>query len=219
MLADKEFLEKLLQYIGENLNHEVEGLLIGGNAMIFYGLRGQTKDIDLVFFDKHDIAAITQIIKSHPLFKKSEITKEVPYEVNPELLKEGEPTVIQDSDLPRFDLFYKSIFSIEARKIFEKSDRILRFDLLKLKLIKPEGLIFLKGAVGRPVDKEDIIRIIENLEIDWDYLLKFVKEYHKKNKKIIWLLLGTLYDINRKNEDLIPKYFLEELVGLFDMKL
>ena len=114
MLADKELLEKLLEYIGKRLNHEVEALLIGGNAMVFYGLRGQTKDMDIVFFNKSDIAAITQIIKSHPLFRKSKITKEYPYKIDKELTKAGEPTVIGDINLPRFDLFYNSVFSVEV---------------------------------------------------------------------------------------------------------
>ncbi len=218
MLADKELLEKLLNYIGKKLNHEVDGLLIGGNAMIFYGLRGQTKDIDLVLFDKYDIAAITQIIKSHPLFKKSKIVKKLPYKINPELLKMGEPTVIQDSDLPRFDIFYKHVFSIDTEKIFQNCKRILRFDLLKLKLIEPEDLIFLKGVTGRPVDQKDIVRIIKNMQINWNSFLKFVKKYHEKDDRVVWLLLGNLYDINRK-EELIPKFVLEEIVKLFGMKL
>jgi len=218
MLADKELLENLLNYIGKKLSHEVDGLLIGGNAMIFYGLRGQTKDIDLVLFDKYDIAAITQIIKSHPLFKESKIIKKLPYKINPELLKMGEPTVIQNSDLPRFDIFYKHVFSIDTEKIFQNCKRTLRFDLLKLKLVEPEDLIFLKSVSRRPVDQDDIVRIIKNLQINWKYFLEFVKKYHKKDDRVIWLVLGNLYDINKK-EELIPKFVIEEIVQLFGLNL
>ncbi|MBD3155549.1 MAG: hypothetical protein GF368_02740 [Candidatus Aenigmarchaeota archaeon] len=218
MLADKSLLEKLLEYIGKRLNHEVEGLLIGGNAMVFYGLREQTKDMDIVFFNKTDIAAITQIIKSHPLFRKSQITKEYPYKLDEELTKMGEPTVIGDNNLPRFDLFYNSVFSVEASDILEKTKRSLRFDLLKLKLIEPEDLIFLKGVSGRPVDKEDIIKLIKNLEINWESFLNFVKKKHKENNKIVWLLLGNLYDINQE-EEIVPISVLEKIARLFDMKL
>lgn len=218
MLADKKFLEKLLDYIGKRLNHEVEGLLIGGNAMIFYGLRGQTKDIDLVFFNKHDMSSITQIIKAHPLFKKSRIIKKLPYEINPELLKKGEPTVIQNGDLPRFDLFYRHVFSVDVEEILTKCKRSIRFDLLKLKLVEPEDLIFLKGVTGRPVDQEDIVRLIKNIRINWNSFMDFVKNYHKKDKRIVWLLLGNLYDVNERGE-VIPKFVLEEIAGLFEMKL
>ena len=173
---------------------------------------------DLVFFNKEDIAGIVQIIKSHPLFKKSEIVKKLPYKINPELLKRGEPTVIQDTNLPRFDLFYKFVFSVDTKGILKRCKRSIRFDLLKLKLIEPEDLIFLKGVAGRPVDQEDIIRIINNIKINWKTFLNFVKEYHKKDNRVIWLLLGNLYDINKK-EKLIPKFVLEQLAKLFEMKL
>lgn len=193
MLANKELLESLLNYIGKRLKHEVEGLLIDGNAMIFYGLREQTKGMDIVLFDKKDISAITQIIKSHPLFKQSKITKKLPYEVKPELLKKGEPTVIQNTDLPRFDLFYKFVFSIDVKDIFKECKRSMRFDLLKIRLVEPEHLIFLKSVTSRPIDQEDVERITKNLKIDWKYFLDLTKRYYKKDRKIVWLILDNLY--------------------------
>lgn len=218
MEADKELLESLLEYIGKRLRHKVEGMLIGGNAMMFYGVKGQTKDLDIVLFNKEDVAGIVQIIKSHPLFRKSKVTKKLPYMISPELLKKGEPTIIQDSNIPRFDLFYKYVFSVDVKDIFLKAKRILRFDLLKLKLIEPEDLVFLKGVTGRPVDNEDVVRMIKDVGIDWRLFLEFAKKYHKKDKGVVWLLLGNLYDINKKSE-LIPEFVVEELAGLFAMKL
>lgn len=221
MLANKELLESLLDYIGKKLKHETEGLLIGGNAMIFYGLREQTKDMDIVLFDKKDIAAITQIVKTHPLFKKSKIVKKLPYEVKPELLKKGEPTIIQDTDIPRFDLFYRYVFSIDVSDIFNECKRSVRFDLLKLKLVQPEHLIFLKGVTGRPIDQDDIGRIINALEIEWKHFLEFVKKYYKKDKKVVWLLLDNLYEINEKQskKKIIPEFVLEEIAKLFNVKV
>ena len=70
--------------------------------------------------------------------------------------------------------------------------------MLKLRIVEPEHLIFLKGVTGRPVDKEDMTRIVKNLEINWELFLELVKKYYKKDDRIVWLLLGNLYDINEK---------------------
>ena len=218
MLADKEFLESLLNFIGSRLKHEVEGLLIGGNAMLYYGLKEQTKDLDLVFFRRKDITGIIQIIRSHPLYRKAKVLSELPYEIKPELKKKGEPTVIGNTNLPRFDLFYKHVFSVNVEKMLQKSKRSVRFDLLKLKIVEPEDLVFLKAVTGRPVDVDDITRMIKSLKIDWDVVLKNIKDYFALDKRPVWFVLGTFYDINKK-EELIPDFVLKEIAKLFDVKL
>lgn len=214
MRADKEFIEMVLTHVGKRLKHEVEGLLIGGNAMIFYGLKESTKDLDLVFFQRKDIAGIVQIILSHPLYRKAKISREIPYKIKLELLKKGRPTIIGNSDLPRFDIFYKHVFSVDVKKMFEDAKRIIRFDLLKLRLVDIENFIFLKAVSARPIDIEDIIAMIKNLEIDWKKLVQFIKEYYKQDHKPVWFALGSFYDINKK-EKIIPDDVIKEIAKLF----
>jgi len=214
MQFDKELLDSVLSYIGERLNHEVEGLLIGGNAMIYYGLRGQTKDSDLVFFDRRDLTGVIQIILSHPIFRKGRIMKELPYKINPELLKKGEPTVVGNKDIPRFDLFYKFVFGVDAKRIFESASRSIRFGLLKLRIAEIEHLIFLKAVSARPVDLDDIVRICKELKIDWKVFTDFTKSYHKIDARPVWFALGSLYDVNKK-EKVIPSDVIRKIQNLF----
>ncbi len=213
MLANKELLESLLMFIGKRLRHEVEGLLIGGNALLYYGLKGQTKDLDIVLFHRKDIAGISRIILSHPMYRTAKVM-ELAYEIKPELRKKGEPTVIGNKDLPRFDLFYKHVFSVGTEKMLSTSKRSIRFELLKLKLVDPENLIFLKAVTGRSVDIDDIIRIVKNMQIDWNTELGIIKEFFKTDRKLVWLALGSFYDINKK-EKIIPDSMLEEVAKLF----
>ncbi len=216
MLADKDFLESLFFHIGKKLRHEVEALLIGGNAMLYYDLRGQTKDLDIVFYKKQDIAGIIQIIKNHPLYKKAKQTKELPYAIKAELLKKGTPVLIGNKDMPRFDLFYRYVFSVDTEKIFDSAKRSMRFELLKLKLPEPEELIFLKAATDRPQDKEDIIRIVKNLDLDWEKLENIMKNYYKENSKAVFFALGSLVDINKKDK-IIPEEFLKKIAKMFEL--
>jgi hypothetical protein len=199
MLADKELLESLLMFIGKRLRHEVEGLLIGGNAMLYYGLKGQTKDLDIVLFHRKDIAGISRIILSHPMYRTAKVMK-IPYEIKPELRKKGEPTVIGNKDLPRFDLFYRHVFSVDTKRMFNESKRSIRFELIKLKLVDSENLIFLKAVTGRPVDIDDIIRVVKNMQIDWNAELRIIKKFFKTDRKLVWFALGSFYDINKKEK-------------------
>ena len=43
---------ELFNLIGAKLDEKVECLAIGGSAMMFYGAKTETKDVDLVFLDK-----------------------------------------------------------------------------------------------------------------------------------------------------------------------
>src|SRR3989338_1335021 len=204
MLADKEFLESLLAYIGKRLNHETECMIIGGNAMLYYDLRGQTKDLDMVFFKKQDIAAIVKIIKNHPIYKKIPSSKKIPYYVRPELRKKGTPIFIGNDDVPRFDLFYNNIFSVDAKPIFEDSERTIIFDMLRIRLPKPEYIIFLKAAADRPQDREDIVRLVKNIAIDWKKFLSIANNCSKENERPVYFALESLHDINQK-EKIIPE--------------
>lgn len=215
-MADKALLESLFEHIGKRLKHEVYAFLIGGNAMLYYDLRGQTKDVDIVFYKKEDIAAIIQIIKSHPLYRHVEMTRIIPYRMNKELARKGSPIFIGGKDIPRFDLFYRHVFSIDTLEM--KSIRTMRFDLLTLGLPKPEDLIFLKAAADRPQDKEDIIRLVKNLSIDWNVLFEYMKKYCKKNRKAVFFATGSFIDINKK-EKIIPLDFLSQLAKLLDLKV
>ncbi len=218
MLADKAFLETLLDYIGKRLKHEVDCLIIGGNAMLYYGLRGQTKDLDMIFFRKQDIASVINIIKGHPIYRGVKQTKKIPYHIRPELRKNGGPVFIGSKDVPRFDLFYKNVFSIDAEPIFRDADKSVIFGLLKIRLPRPEHLIFLKGAADRPQDKEDIVRLIRSAEVEWEKFVNIAKEYYKENHRAVYFCLGSLYDINEK-EKIIPEGVLEKLAKLSGMEV
>lgn len=218
MRADKGFLEGVFEHVGKRLNHEVEALLIGGNVMIYYGLKESTKDIDVVFFNRKDISAISQMILHNPIYRTAKVLKELPYDINPELLKQGQPTIIGNKDLPRFDLFYKYVFSVDTKEMFERASRSIRFELLKLKLAETEHLIFLKAVSASPVDLEDIIRICKEVKINWNVFVDFVKEYHKKDNRPVWFALGSFYDVNKK-EKVISRFVIKEIEKLFKKEL
>ena len=56
----------LFKIIGSQLKSKAECIAIGGSAMMFYGTKLTTKDVDLVFLKKDCLLSILAYLKSIP---------------------------------------------------------------------------------------------------------------------------------------------------------
>ena len=54
--------EDLFKVIGDQLKERTECLLIGGSAMMYYGVKETTKDIDLVFLEEEQRKSVINIL-------------------------------------------------------------------------------------------------------------------------------------------------------------
>jgi hypothetical protein len=63
-ISSREEVEEILTGLGEQLNEPVSFLVIGGAAMLEYGLKDVTKDIDLVCRDAAGKARLLEAAKS-----------------------------------------------------------------------------------------------------------------------------------------------------------
>jgi hypothetical protein len=64
MISSREEVEEILKGLGEQLSEPVAFLVIGGAAMLEYGLKDVTKDIDLVCRDAAGKARLLEAAKS-----------------------------------------------------------------------------------------------------------------------------------------------------------
>jgi hypothetical protein len=64
MISSREEVEEILKGLGEQLSEPVAFLVIGGAAMLEYGLKDVTKDIDLVCRDAAGKAKLLEAAKS-----------------------------------------------------------------------------------------------------------------------------------------------------------
>jgi len=62
-ISKREEVEEILRSLGERLNQPVQILVIGGAAMLEYGLKDVTKDIDFVCRDEAGKAALIEAAK------------------------------------------------------------------------------------------------------------------------------------------------------------
>lgn len=163
-MIDLKQQNELFKFIGEKLKKKTECYIIGGSAMLYYGMKGTTKDIDLVFEEEKDRRLIEQILKNIG-YKERDVR--IIYS-----RKKNTPTLLERQEA-RFDLFLKKIISTElSNNMKERTEVVYEYGNFVVKVIAPEDLIITKCATERAGDRADAAEIIKRSSINWDVIIK-----------------------------------------------
>lgn len=216
MIGSEEQLA-FLELIGKELPGRVECYVIGGSAMLFYGLKSATKDIDLVFTSERERNMFSGALERIGFKEK-----------NIKIFAHGDqarirPVLMERKDA-RFDLFLNEIISTRLSpgiisRIREKHE----FSNLIASIVSREDIIFLKCATDREGDRKDAADIISSSQVNWDtieaesvwqtnngkrmftvFLFDFVMEL--KEKYGAQIPLGAVKKITRQYEEGLEKY-------------
>lgn len=215
MINTKRFMintkdqEDLFKLISRYLNRDVECYAIGGTAMMFFGYKNATKDIDLVFKTKEELKDFINAISK--LGYKQVSIKEL-YPKKRTSLK-NKPLMFTRGD-ERFDLFQDNVFGFKITEgirdnFFSRQDFITKRELI-VKVLSKEIIILLKTVTSREQDFEDIKTIIEqDKDINWDYIINNAIAQKKKNP---WILID-LEEIMQglKEITFIPSKYFEKI--------
>src|SRR3989339_589388 len=99
---------ELFNLLGAKLDEKAECLAIGGSAMMFYGAKTETKDVDLVFLDSKSFNLVKKALYEigfdekkmiKPIFAHYDIAEDKP------IMMEGRET--------RFDLFLNEVIGFK----------------------------------------------------------------------------------------------------------
>ena len=193
--------EELLKLIADYLSRDVECYAIGGTAMIFYGYKNATKDIDLVFLNKDDceefIKAIEKLGYSKKSLKSVYNEKRIDFPSKPRIYSRGDE---------RFDLFIRNVFGFEFKNQFkelirEKIGFISKKELI-INILPIEFIILLKAITHRERDLEDVQEIADKEKnIDWDLI---INEAIKQKENNPWMLI----DLEKTMRELKKKMFI-----------
>ena len=185
--------QKLLLDIARRLKKRVIAYAIGGTAMMFLGLKGSTKDIDLVFEKEEDRKA----------FQKA--AEEMRYaQINPILVygieKQNLPVMLArgKGKEERFDLFLNKVISFHfSEEIKKRAENTFEFgDKLELKIADPHDVIAMKCTTDREKDRDDAIDIINKTKIDWDIILaEAINQRKFGNNRAVWFLAEFVDDL------------------------
>lgn len=214
-MIDIQTQDDLFRLISKYIKKNISCYCFGGTAMMYYGYKDVTKDIDILFETKEERDEFIEAIESLG-YKK--ISLKGIYSQN-RIGDENKPIMYSRGD-ERFDIFLKSIFSIKLtenmkNKIFARHDFIDK-NTLYVNVLSKEDIIFLKSATEREKDFEDILTII-NMErtIDWDYIMQ--NAISQKENTNSWIILDLEKTMQRLREHtLIKKKYFDILYDALD---
>ena len=209
---------ELFKLINKNISKNIECYAFGGNAMMFYGYKDGTKDIDLVFEKEPDRK---EFIKAISLLGYNAGNISNIYD-NKRANDSHAPIVYKMWD-NRFDLFVQKIFrTLISPKMKEDLYAVHDFregkHMLRVKVLRKEHLVLLKTVTERQNDFDDILTIIRREKnFDWQYFIDEVIWQHTHGNK--WILLDTEKMLQElKKYVFIEKNYFRQLYDAFSKK-
>jgi len=202
-MIDTKKQEELFRFIGEKLNKKIECYVIGGSAMMYYGMKDATKDIDLVFEKEKDMEEIVRLLKSLG-YKEKETKILYPKKKNVPVLLERDA---------RFDLFSEKIVNtVLSDAMKERINAVYEYNNLIVKVISPEDLIITKCATERAGDRKDALEIIKKTNVNWDVIIKESINQTELSPYLFPLFLfDFLYELKEDLKADIPKEVLDKI--------
>src|SRR3989338_8078011 len=202
---------ELFNLIGAKLDEKVECLAIGGSAMMFYGAKTETKDVDLVFLDKKSFNLAKKALYDigfnekkniKPIFAHYDIAKDKP------VMMEGRDT--------RFDLFLNEVIGFKiSSSIADRVKEVHEFGNLIIKTISPEDIISLKCATEREKDRNDAASLIEKFNIDWEVIIKeSIHQTEIGGDVFPAFLFDFLYELKEDFKIKIPKEVIKKVMKI-----
>ncbi len=208
---------ELFNFIGTALDKKIECLVIGGSAMMFYGAKEITKDVDIVFMNEKDLDSVISILKKSGyeektmnIFKRYNVVKKDPYK----------PRWLQMQDT-RIDLFYKKVICFWITDtILERVKEVHEFKNFIIKVISPEDIILLKCATEREKDRIDALELIKKFNINWKIIIDESVEQTRLGESVFPVFLyDFLIELKEDLKAEIPDNVIKELRKISEKEL
>jgi len=194
----------IFELISKAISKNIECYAFGGTAMMFYGYKDETKDIDLLFESQILRDKFVKAIKNLGFEETTLVNIYIPEKLRdksaPRMFKRGDS---------RFDIFLKKIFkTIISPRMKEDLYAVHDFkgkNNLRVNILKKEFIVLLKAVTERDRDFEDILTIVKKEKtFDWQYLIDEVLWQYKHGDS--WILL----DAEKMIRELKKYFFIEE---------
>lgn len=215
-MIDIQTQTDLFKLISKNIKEDVTAFAFGGTAMMFYGYKNTTKDIDIIFKNEKDQMAFINAITKLGYEKRS--LKGV--YTDEKQKQKGKPVMYTRGD-ERFDIFLIKIFGTKLteemeKKIFARHDFMNKDAALIMNVLSKEDIILLKAVTERERDFDDILTIIEKEKnIDWEYIIDNAIEQKKQGNS--WAIIDLEKTMQKLREHtLLKKEYFDRLYNAID---
>lgn len=177
MISNYKQIEDLFKEIDEKLKTKVKLYLIGGATLLYRGLKGSTKDIDIIVKSSEEKASLEEALRSIG-FKGDKVTNEY---------RNLEITNILKREDFRIDLFMRSVCStLSISESMEKrAENIFSGKNLGVFACSNEDILLFKAIARREADIEDCITLARQ-SLDWNIIIKEINHQVKQGKEI-WI--------------------------------
>ncbi|MGV8152616.1 MAG: hypothetical protein ACP5OG_06035 [Candidatus Nanoarchaeia archaeon] len=189
----------LLLAISKRLKKPINTYAIGGTAMMFFGFKDATLDIDLVFENKEDRETFKDAIISLG-YKPMDSTIVYGAKINrPQMFTLGDE---------RFDLFLNEVVDfIFSKEMQARATHTHKFEgNLIIKVADPNDIILMKCATDRLKDLEDAKNIISEFNVNWELIFKEAQNQKKLGKiRAVFEFGYFLEKLENRFKIIIPK--------------
>ncbi len=202
---------ELFNLIGAKLDKRVECMAIGGSAMMFYGAKTETRDVDLVFLDRKQFNLVKKALYEIGFNEKKNIRRIFAHYD----LSKDKPIMMEGRDT-RFDLFLNEVIGFKITKpVMERVREVHEFGNLIVKIASPEDIILLKCATEREKDRDDAASLIKNFNIDWNIIIEESKRQTDMGGVVYpAFLFEFLYELKEDFQAEIPREVIKKVMKL-----
>lgn len=179
----------LFKLIGKQIIRDIECYAFGGTAMMFYGYKEETNDIDILFKTEDERDEFLKVIKNLGFVENNPVKNYVP-----EKLKDMHKPLMFVREDYGIDIFVKKIFkTIISPKMKEDIFAVHEFKdkfTFRIKVLRTEHIVMLKGITERDKDFADILTIVKkDKDFNWQYLIdEVIWQYNNGDD---WILFDT----------------------------
>lgn len=164
---DEKYVFTELEKVGNALASPVTLYLIGGAAMIKYGLKASTKDIDILLHTQKEIAELNRALlaSGYHMIQTDKLGAEYQAMFATQIL--------ENEDGFRWDIFQDYV----CRKLrlstgmVERSKVLFETGLLTVRLISKEDIFLLKTVTDRDDDEADLL-LLARSKVDWELVFQ-----------------------------------------------
>ncbi|MBI2649957.1 nucleotidyltransferase [Candidatus Woesearchaeota archaeon] len=215
MINLQEQISLFKNVIGSQLKNKVECIAIGGSAMMLYGAKNATKDVDLVFLKEKELTAVKEILYNSGFNERKNIKGIFRKDEDA-----GKPVMMDGKDT-RFDLFLNEVIGYKIHeKVIERIREVHEFGNFIVKTASPEDILMMKGCTERERDRDDAAELIRKFKIDWNIVINETAEQTKIGIAAFPILLYDFLTELRDNFKLdIPKNITKELLVIAEKRL
>ncbi len=194
-----------------HLTEPVDAYLIGGGAMSYAGLKGATKDIDLVLRTDADLDVLAQALEA--------LDYKIVTEVDPAYRDLGASRYYDKDGAPRWDLYVGQVcrkLSLSPGMVERATREEPQLEKLRLHRLAPSDIFIFKSITEREADRDDMDAIYAR-GLPWDIVLSEM-EWQSAHSEVAWSAAfhGALETIAERGD---PVPILDELEALADREV